>query len=232
MCRASVIFVGFAAALMLFAGGTIHAEEETNRTTFGVIVGALTPSAEDPPTEAPFDPYAAPPPAPYATSGTCYAYPTTSYPSTNGLEGKVNVSLEDGSELVGEVSGLDVIAVETEFGLLNVPRKKVGRIDFNRDGKRVRVTLKNGDRVTGTMSRGPLTIEWALGKTELPREKVIAISQLYPSRPMRPAWSPVAPPITFAPDEPPTIVPAAPSPIPPTGPSTTPPSPVPEPRLY
>jgi len=230
MCRASFVCACFAVTLMLFVGSAVQAEEETNRATFGAIVDALTPSAEVPPTgTVPFDAYAAPPPAAYATPGTCYTYPTTPSRSTNGLEGKVAVSLEDGSELVGEVTGLDLIAVETEFGLLNVPRKKVDRIDFNRDGKRVRVTLENGDRVTGTMSRGPLTIEWALGKTELPWEKVIAISQLYPSRPMPPAWSPVAPPITFAPDEPPTILPAAPSPIPPTAPSTTPPAPAPAP---
>ena len=91
-------------------------------------------------------------------------------------EGRVSVHLRDGSCLVGELLGMEELAMETAFGKVTIPRKLVARVQFAGPPKAATVQFGNGDRLTGELTLAAVRLKTSFGEVSIEMEEVLSVA--------------------------------------------------------
>jgi hypothetical protein len=86
-------------------------------------------------------------------------------------EGKVVVSLKDGSQIRGALDGLGAVEISTDFGQLSIPVKLVERITLNEDVNLSTVEYK-GDRLTGVIELPALRMSTSWGDVSIKADQL------------------------------------------------------------
>lgn len=91
-------------------------------------------------------------------------------------EGRVSVRLRDGSCLVGELLGMEELAMETAFGQVTIPRKLVAHIQLAGPPKTATVQFGNGDRLTGELTLGSVRLKTSFGEVAIETAEVLSVA--------------------------------------------------------
>ncbi len=91
----------------------------------------------------------------------------------------VTVDLRDGSRLRGQVPGRFTLTLHTDYGTVDAPVTLVRALQFV-DADRARVTLLNGDRLTGRYDSDTFGLRTAFGAVSIPRPTVARLQPVHP----------------------------------------------------
>ncbi|MFQ5733129.1 MAG: hypothetical protein ACE5KM_14400 [Planctomycetaceae bacterium] len=136
----------------------------------------------------------------YKTKTAPYYRPSKSYPGmipqqrTSALRiaaGQFGLELTDGTRLVGVPEKSWAATVKSRFGTVTIPRNEIAGIETV-DGK-VRVYLKNGDRVSGTWASSTMRFETQFGALTVPASSMVRLITGSSTQQMRSRPSPGRP---------------------------------------
>jgi hypothetical protein len=91
---------------------------------------------------------------------------------TNRSKMSLTVNLTDGSKLIGTTS-MESLPVRSEaLGKLNVPLAQIATVKFGKDRESVTLTMRNGDRLQGSLGETKLEMVTVFGSVIVPLDKV------------------------------------------------------------
>lgn len=101
-----------------------------------------------------------------------------------GGKDRVRLTLDDGSQLIGEIVGASKFQIKASYGELALPLKDVGRLERDFQEKKVRVTMSNGDRITGEIALESVKFKTDWGEMAIAKDRVetIEVGTLHEAR--------------------------------------------------
>lgn len=83
-------------------------------------------------------------------------------------DGTMHVHLRDGSTLIGKIGDGEELTMNSQFGEISVPARKIAVLQFAEDPKATSVIMQNGDRLTGelTLNKFKFTADWGAVQIE------------------------------------------------------------------
>jgi hypothetical protein len=83
----------------------------------------------------------------------------------------VILELVDGSRVIG-TPGVEAVAMQTPYAKVSLPLKQILSITMEADHENASFYLKNGDKLTGVMTLGPIPLTTAFGKVTVAVEHI------------------------------------------------------------
>ena len=95
--------------------------------------------------------------------------------SATGSDGTIRVYLDDESAIVGKIPSGKKLVFKTEIGELSIPMAKLVGLEVAEDNSKSKLTLSNGDRLTGELVGETLSItaKWGTVEVDMARVKKI-----------------------------------------------------------
>jgi hypothetical protein len=93
----------------------------------------------------------------------------------------VTIELVDGSRIIGEPA-TSSIAIQTNYGTLDIPLNHIRRIQFEKKSNRVVVEMRNSDRISGISELKSLGLSSAIGRIKIEHQflKELSVDTVMP----------------------------------------------------